>query len=401
VYFYKGMMRTYSCSGIITIEHAHGIRDASFLRCVSKLVAHGLEVKLKDDFELYQMQTALMVLRDIIFFTRPEKDDGVLIDVKLLSGCRRWTAQLIDTICDSHHFIESFGHRNTKTHMRQRKLITAGPLNMPDDVGDIRKQIESKRRESLQGAEHVIVDQRRIEEGADRLCNRVYDDEGHPVLETVDDISHALAFLQLVCGSRLKGVVFVNIFQLDPDPTSDAIQCIRLCKERSQISRVLYNEMYPRKKQKVEERYTETYKPIIPRFFKAKHGVLTLGEAAVFFLALIREVRLSIAQHYPQDSVYEKEFPANLQPIVSDHDAYYGKDLDVKMSKWLTNVGVITRKVFPFTHEGVGSNMLRRLYIVYGHHVFKPDISVLRYAQTLLGHADITTALVYASVSIR
>jgi len=391
-YFYVNRMHVFSWTGIIVIERTHKICCVNFLDGVAECVSRYLQ-----DTGIHEGYFALLleVLRDLRTDIWGEKPAH-----KLLSSLTRFTKKLFTIIQGSPYFVAKHGDpTEAKSLEARRDIIVRGPLRMPEVVHLGRSEDAQARRMTMQKTDVCVTTEKAILEGGTKLMKAMYDDDLKlRTIKSTKDCAVALTLLQLLCGSRSRGVSFINYFV----PLQDnLVKCVRLTKERSLTARRVANQT---KKRKVcEDTYTSVDRPIIGKFFWTTHGEITGERAVELFMELLTATRKYLAEHYSgcADGFCMNNDKYNMH-AVSDELAYGGKEIDSRQVKWLNLISMITKEVFPFTHKGMGSQMLRRIYAIYGHHVHaRYTMTNVAYTFSVLGHECMNTALYYTSLIIK
>jgi hypothetical protein len=280
----------------------------------------------------------------------------------------------------------------------------------------------------------------------------VFDDDFY-----IKDDKHCaacLCLLQLLCGSRSRGVIGVNWF--GPIPTSpeeeihgaengtrkemiDAfsgydyiVQVMRITKEKKKDVRD-YNLLL--KKAKLEKKNVDDMilpvsestdvhkvitKPILYMYLERKYfdrewvkdsPVVDAKTGVDIFLELMRKTRLYIEETSPKEVTWAPRRDRKLDvkiPGFSDDETYNrGRKItyswNSKMNRILkgykTSKNVVVPGIFPFIKDGQGTHMLRRLYVNRGFYHFSSNkIKETAFTRMTLGHDSFQVSLYYTSL---
>lgn len=283
--------------------------------------------------------------------------------------------------------------------------------------------------------------------GPDLDSSIVFDDKF--TIENDKHCAACLCLLQLLCGSRSRGVIGVNWF--GPIPTSPEeeiqnaengtrqsmmdsfsgydyiIQVMRITKEKKKDVRD-YNLLV--KKAKLEKKdidsvelpssdTTEVHKvitkPILYMYLERKYFdrewvkdpvVVDAKTGVDIFLELMRKTRMFVQKTSPVEvkwaSTKDRKLDTSI-PGFTDDEAYNrGRKItfnwNAKMNRVLKGYAK-EPGVFPFIKEGQGTHMLRRLYVNRGYYHFSSNrVKETAFTRMTLGHESFQVSLFYTSL---
>lgn len=305
------------------------------------------------------------------------------------------------------------------------EFVKHGPLQVPDAVEEALKSGEKKRL-----VKHLkdpdILHEHEIIEGVQRLVRDIWG----PTMDTslpvdFDDeknfstpIKAACCLLELMCGSRLLGILLVNWFSAltegtmqewlkergsKTNPYGAWQRCIivkRLTKEGTKASRA-----HKQKTNLSEIRDRIIVKPlntmfVDPRFLSPHKTIDTTKSGTEIFLHLVTQVRKAVFRFQKEELDFVKK------------DGMYGLvDAQVTLlpkraRTWVNNIikGIIiyARTRMSFIKPNQGTHLFRKIYVNWAYHAYAGDtMKETGFASEVLGHRGFQVSLNYTSLIIK
>jgi hypothetical protein len=316
-----------------------------------------------------------------------------------------------------------------------KKLVVDGPLQVPRDVqGRRRAQGESVVSKAL--TQPQTIHESTITEGVKRLVIEIWGDDmdtQEPVVLESDQVGlydkakAVCCLLELLCGSRMVGLMLINWFERVETATMEewereslptgfgsyarCIKVTRLSKEGTRAARQLKEKERMDDVGEVQDRVI--VKPLntmfLDRVFLApergfKRTVSKEKDFVTIFLDLIRVLREYVfADHRVLTKGIENPHEFNGMLGVSDEEA---ESLPKRTRAWLNGVeqsiGKYARKVFPWMFKkNQGTHLLRKIYMIWSYNAFaKKGMKETGYASAVLGHRGFKVSLNYTSLLI-
>jgi len=287
--------------------------------------------------------------------------------------------------------------------------------------------IESARKEGKERIQKYLrspksIDESQIWKGVENLVRVIWGKDMDTDKDVVLDDSHTmsekaraiLCLLELVCGSRMSGVMLINWFEKfthatmkeDAEPYNtwqNSVTMHRPSKEGTKAHRV--------EKLKAggvidegEVGDRSITKPLIGDFFntrrinadKIHEGMVRLPIDT--FIHLVKVIRSYIKPRAEKVGFLFKTM-YGIDGLVDDQAESFTKTQRTWVNNRVTELGVYARKIFPFIDAGEGTHQLRKVYAVWSYQVYGAKLmKETGYMQQVLGHRNPNTTLNYTSI---
>ena len=449
-FFYK-INLLWSCwSGMLMLEYCYPDEMdscSSFPLCLHHMINHTLN---RLDYV-----SGKEAIHDILKYLQSIQTALFPDDVTALrnSAANNFQINILNTINNSDWWLQVIGPPG-KTAKDRDIILTQGPLKIIPLAAQQKKQASEQRQFSALTAPTKIHEVDFIV-GVKKLVQEVYGADMDVTNKiTINDTRHcasAMCLLQLLCGSRSLGIIGVNWFDKVTHSMESEIKnlsgitmktvkerfngldyCIqvrRITKEKDKQIRE-YEEKKKIAKQKniLAEDVIMTpvsknkviVKPILFMFLDRKFldqlykndTPLPPTTAVDIFLYLIQQTR-----EYVRESSSEKKTPVEFvqSPLAtpmwgySDAETYQSTEKGNRQfsSQWNREMTKVLRgdkthdPIFDFIQDGMGTHMLRRLYVNRGYYHFASNtLKETAFTRLTLGHKSFMVSLYYTSLII-
>jgi hypothetical protein len=325
----------------------------------------------------------------------------------------------------------------------KQALVRSGPLSVPSSTaGALRKGGQDRLEMHLMRPQ--TIPESEISDGVRRLVKQIWGEE----METSRDLSleeegsesrkgltdkakAAVCLLELMCGSRAIGILFVNFFtklegttmaEWEKDKTRQygaherCVRVMRLSKEGTKAARA---EKHSTAMEEVVDRVI--VKPLNTHFVnpawldpekyaaKTEDGIRTktkwVGDeqAVTIFLRLCKALReyvfrLHRAPSYGAETQYE-------YGMMCLSDAQVEK-MPTPVRNYLASmvgaVNTYARTQFGFFRKGKGTHLFRKIYVNWAYNAFaRNSMKEVGFASEVLGHRGYKVSLNYVSLIIK
>jgi hypothetical protein len=316
-------------------------------------------------------------------------------------------------------------------------LVRSGPLQLPDNVAArLRSEGEAVVTKALKKPQ--TIHESTISDGVRRLVESIWGesmDTTQPVdlsegkkkkLAGLTDKAKAVCcLLELLCGSRMIGLMFVNWFdrvhtatmeewERDNLPTAfgSLTRCIKVTRLSKEGTRAARGEKLRTKGEgdlAVQDRVI--IKPLntmfLDRVFLAPERgfsrVLTEEKNAVtIFLHLIQVLREYIFKERGQKHGLESMQRDGVFGLTESQAEQLPKKGRVWLGGLERQVAFFARKMFPgMFKKNQGTHLLRKIYMIWSYNAFaKKNMKETGYASAVLGHRGFKVSLNYTSLLI-
>lgn len=421
--FHRGRLQWTSWSTMLQIERTYpGVMEGcqGFGQCLEVLWAKELEkpaiTKMNPDEYLLWLEHTLTALNTIVHAQWTDVGHIHPKTVRTFVSVR-----IIDTLKRSTSFQQGLTKKQQDDRMvnihKQRWLV------VPEGVIG-REFTTSKRRLTKFLTKPQQIHERDILEGVKRLFIAIWPDHdtskkisfGSPaVLNLPDRVRAAVCLLELMCGSRLIGVMWINFFEQlttgtvaewkEREPVSmdtygsvdTAVVVNRLSKEGTKAARA----------RKTETKESEIYdrsivKPLIEAFVdpqllfgKQKPRVPVID----VFLRLATAVRDYMQSIDIPGAVWEKR--RGIWGLTDE----VAEEIPTPLRKAMNNInnGIVkfARRTFTFFKSNQGTHLFRKIYMNWAYNSYASEsMKETGFAAAVLGHRGFQVSLNYTSLII-
>lgn len=450
-FFQKKKMQWFSWSALITLEYCYPDQMSacdSFGTCLKTMILHAMNTRFKHPKT--GKQTGLEFIKQILTHLNSIAlamwdEHNVLLIPNSAKEFRY--DKVFEPIQRSKWWLRVFG-KEVDTEGERREYLLDGPLKVIAEAVVLEKKATRERQRKGLSAP-IKIPELTFMNGVTSLLSQVYGPtmNVHQKL-TITSNSHcaaALCLLQLLCGSRSKGIIGANWFDrvkhtLDVDYQKESgitvkeaatmyngvDYCIvvkRITKEKDKNVREYQRRLDLAKTQgkgieeiPIEENEvadnTIIIKPILFMLLDRKYldrnrfnsdPTLDAQTAIDVFMSLMTETRRYVHKSAQGKQVEFVQSPFPDAPMwgYSDGEAYQtsGKHSTVFNGGWNKQMNVVVKKAFSFIGRGQGTHMLRRLYVNRGYaHFSSNTMKETAFTGMTLGHSGFEVSLFYTNL---
>lgn len=317
-----------------------------------------------------------------------------------------------------------------------------GPLSMPPEViGALRKEGRERLDKHLTAPQ--TIHESEITEGVRKLVREIWGpdmdtskkvnldlpDGVKKLTGLTDKAKAACCLIELMCGSRLLGILFVNWFmklqgatmeEWEKDKTKQygayerCIKVMRLSKEgtraaRAEKAQTSTDDIVDRVIVKPLNTHFVNRAFLDPeKFAVKKEGIIskeyvTDKQAVEIFLDLIRALREYMFQPIrapARGAIYKSEM--KMRGLIDEQV----EKLPTKLRNYLNSldnaINVYAKSKFTFFREGQGTHLFRKIYVNWAYNAFaKASMKEVGFASEVLGHRGYKVSLNYLSLIIK
>jgi hypothetical protein len=454
-FFQRKSLQWWSWTFMLSLEHAFPeVMDscAGMSTCLRHMIEHTFNGKIANMSKENIEQYTTLVLSALNGIVQALWHDPTVAAFRP-SAPEQFQQDVFKILLDSAAFENAFGPSKKSIMTAHKRIVVHGPL----------KHVEVAHAKKVQGTQarqrSALVEPRIIEEvdfktGVLFLYKQAFGkDFGGDDYLSVNITSDAqcaaiMCILQLMCGSRCRGVVGVNWFDRLDDAFDQEYKmsrteigtqyegykhCIlvrRITKEKDQTTREWLDEQAKLARKKVDTGVEETsdssvvakhktiVKPllfmILDRAYLNRRELDTVGarplpevDAVDAFLQLVAKTREYVKR---KASVSHKAVEWEVSPLryemqgFSEEDTYELKNNQALTLFWNRAMNKLLKQSFgkTFMKKGEGTHILRRLYANRGYEFFgKRNMKETAFTQMTLGHKGFETSLRYTSIIFR
>lgn len=437
-HFHEVRMQYYGWTGMLQIEKTFPAimkNCQGFLTCLSHAFSQWFALKKRPFKEVVTVLEDTNTMLDAITKT---------VHPKAVSSIKKFVGTFYVDVKK-----ETSYHKDMEASTKQSwtNYPRHGPLDVPDNYAKAAAGQGTKRLERYL-KRPKIVEELHVTEGVRRLVQTIYgegmDTSKKPRLEDRPEDGHtggvlnkrvkaALCLLEVVCGSRLRGVMLVNWFSAfssksmhewlaeqknKKSPYGSWDRCIvvtRLSKEGSKATRAeRESDISGKTVTEGEVRDSVIVKPLNVMFFDRtfldakqfkKEGKKTDKEAVDIFIDLVTVVREYIFSERIRDVHGLDPVEVGGMKGVTDTVA---EQLPKTAISWTQNttrdVGRYAKHAFreTFKEKNQGTHLLRKIYMAWSFNAFARDtMKETGYASAVLGHRGFQVSLNYTSLILK
>lgn len=440
----------FSWSAMLMMEYCYPdimCKCTSFQQCIIHMVEHIMDNRFKTGTKKAK---GLQFLSDI--FAPLNRIQLAIWDshnvIYAANSGKRFRYKVFDTINDSKWWLHVFGEKKTTGPERKKFLIDSALQNNKLAVGLVLDASRERQKKALTAP--TPIHELDFVTGVRKLVELVYGEDLNVhkkvVLTSKQHCAAGLCLVQLLCGSRSKGVIGANWFDkvrhtLDDEYKEQSIitreqaktmysgidYCVtvkRITKEkdkdvreyerRAALAHSLDKEIedVPHSANKVAD-YTIIIKPILFMLLDKRYldrarfnndETLEPLSAVDVFLRLVTTCREFVKKSAKKKSVEFMESPFKDFPMwgYTDAETYqlsgaHSRDFN---NNWNKEMNVVVKSVFStFIKKGQGTHMLRRLYVNRGYDHFSSNkMKETAFTRLTLGHKGYEVSLYYTSL---
>lgn len=438
IHFIDVNNRYYGWTGMLQIEKifptimktCHG-----FLSCLAHAFTHWIETT-KPAFE--EVEKVLTHMNTILHAMTKTVHSSAVVTIKTWVGL---IYAPLKKIVEFHPLMEKATKKDWTVYPSN------GPLTVPENYKKAALGAGSKRLERYLKAPKV-VDELLVTNGVTTLVKMIWgDDMDTSQKPDLDDhpkkgkaggsvnkrVRAALCLLEIVCGSRLRGVMLTNWFSRfesesmhewvkerkdknKKSPYGSWDRCIvvtRLSKEGSKAKRAKRESDISGKP--VEEDDVQDsiiVKPLNVMFldraflnaksFK-KLGNKTDTEAVNIFIRLVTAVReyMFSARLFKVHKLKSMEV-GGMKGLTDEDAEFLPKSAKIWTQNTTRDVVLLAKDVFRFIGKNQGTHILRKVYMAWSYNAFARDsMKETGYASEVLGHRGFTVSLNYTALILK
>lgn len=461
LYFNSSYMKWHSWSAMLMIEYCYDMCDCTgFTTCLGQLVTQTLDKYTKHhqqkcrDKGVIKLQKLLLHLNKIQQALYPPATAAL----RPLSAIN-FKEKIVETIVRSKWWKKSFPNKKDSSIAKQFYLV-AGSFQKPD-IAVIKAKDKGEKNLFDRLVNPDVIHEITFLKGVASLLKLVFgeDMDVHKKITIAnnDHCAAVLCLIQLLCGSRSRGVICVNWFDKVIETPEEKIResvnekdfddRTRLGTIRTRFGGLDYCiQVHRITKERDEEvkQYQEQTKEII-REGKEVTDVKSIGEVVSKKKVIVKPILFMYLSRKFLDSMYEKdtlvtpkdgvsiflhlvtvtrkwifdrqhELKSVTSPLntkmegLTDKDALDSKNPDVirMTGYWNSNMNKILKNsdgppIFPkeFLTAGRGTHMLRRLYVNRGYfHFSSASLKETAFTRLTLGHKSFNVSLYYTSLIV-
>lgn len=366
------------------------------------------------------------------------------------SAPEQFRQDLFALLLKSKEFSRFFGPDPKNIKTAHREYVVHGPFKHVA-VAHARKVLATQERQRSALVEPRIVEEVDFKNGVRYLYKRAFGEDFadylNVTIESTQQCAAILCILQLMCGSRCRGIVGVNWFDRLDDTFDEEYQlsrsgiaaqydgfkhCVlvrRITKEKDQTTREWLAEQTKLKQKKLDPALENTgdvntiakhktiVKPLLfmlldrtylnRRELDSDAAPIPEVDAVDAFMALVSKTRRYIKSHAEEKYPLVKWETSPLRYEMdgfSEEDTYELKNNQALANYWNKEMNKLVKAAFgkTFLKPGEGTHMLRRLYANRGYEFFgKRSMKETAFTQLTLGHKGFETSLRYTSIIFR
>lgn len=437
VHFPDSITRYYGWTGMIQIEKTFpAIMEncQGFLKCLEN--AYNEWLKNKPLFE--EVEKVLTDMNTILGAMTKTVHPSAVVSIKL------WVGGIyapLKKIKEFHPLMEKATTKNWSDYPSN------GPLVVPENYKKAALGSGSKRLERYLKAPK-IVDELAVTEGVTTLVKMIWgDDMDTSQKPDLDDrpeknktggsvnkrVRAALCLLEIVCGSRLRGVMLTNWFSRfesesmhewvkerkdknKKSPYGSWDRCIvvtRLSKEGSKVKRAK-RESDISGKQVGEDDVQDSVivKPLnvmfLDRAFLNAKSFKNLGnktdtEVVNIFIRLVTAVRAYMfSERLFKVHKLKSMEKGGMKGLTDEAAELLPKSATIWTQNTTRDVVLLAKDVFKFIGKNQGTHMLRKVYMAWSYNAFARDsMKETGYASEVLGHRGFAVSLNYTALILK
>jgi hypothetical protein len=325
----------------------------------------------------------------------------------------------------------------------KQELVRAGPLSVPESTaGALRKGGQDRLEQHLMRPQ--TIPESEITAGVRKLVQQIWgekmDTSGVIELEEkgsdskkglTDKAKAAVCLLELMCGSRAIGILFVNFFtqlrgatmaEWEKDKTKQygayerCVRVERLSKEGTKAARA---EKHSTAMEEVVDRVI--VKPLNTHFVnpafldpeqyatKTEEGIRTKAiwvgdeQAVSIFLRLCTSLREYVFRPHRAPSYGAVVQKVHGMKCLSDEQVEnMPKEVRNYLASMVGSVNTYARLKFGFFRKGKGTHLFRKIYVNWAYNAFASNsMKEVGFASEVLGHRGYKVSLNYVSLIIK
>jgi hypothetical protein len=337
-----------------------------------------------------------------------------------------------------------YGELTAKELQRvKQELVRSGPLSVPDlTAGALRKGGQDRLENHLTHPQ--TIPEAEITAGVRKLVQQIWGEEmdtsgtinleetgSHKLKGLTDKAKAALCLIELMCGSRAVGIMYVNFFtrlegatmaEWEKDKTRQfgaynrCVRVTRLSKEGTKAARA---EKHQTAMDEVVDRVI--VKPLNTHFVnraflmpelhatKGTDGIIDTSkwtgdtQAVSIFLALVTALRQYVFRpHRAPARGAESMFAHGMVAMSDDQVENMPKRVREYLAGLVNSANLYARTKFPFFRKGKGTHLFRKIYVNWAFNAFaSTTMKEVGFASEVLGHRGYKVSLNYVSLIIK